>query len=214
MLRRSLDVPFGVDLENLDVAIDVAQVDPPAVGREDQAREAHLALGRRLQLPRRNGLVRAGASAGSGTRSITSAVPGIENHQLVGLAGDDQNPPVGRKGQGLRPHAGQFDLPSQRRDRLRHRQHGPIGPVPPDRFPRIAGGRLRRRVLVGRTGRPRSQANQDKAQKPIPSDAFACARAQVPPPKDRKSCPHSDLSLPDRCRHRNEPIEPVVPRDV
>ena len=72
---------FGVDLKDLDVALDVAQINPPAVAREDQARETHLALGRRFQLPWRHGLVRSGAFRGQRHAVNHLGRLGIDDHQ-------------------------------------------------------------------------------------------------------------------------------------
>ncbi len=109
---RRFDVAVRIDLEDLEAAADIAQVDPAAVGRENEAGVAHLALEVGIEDHRRYdfGMLFLLLFGRQGHLLFDLAAEGVEDDELGRLAGDGQELPVGGQGQGLRPESGQVRL--------------------------------------------------------------------------------------------------------
>ena len=144
MEKAPLTLPSGGDVEDLHAAVDVREIDALSIRREHEAGEADLAFLVRLQDVWRGNLrLRfAGLLVRAAQPLSDLAGGGINDDQLAGLAGGDEQPAVGTERDRLGPQAGQFDLESIRSDDLVDRRDDAIRVMAADE-PCIRGAFLR-----------------------------------------------------------------------
>ena len=124
--------------EHLHRSVDIAHIEPPAIGSEAEAGEA--LDRRRVGLEVAVGVGRLGDLRGSRLDTLPNVTRGrIDDDDLVGLPRSDGQLPVGREGDGLGAETGELDLPAPRREHLIDRRDRSAVGRAPDRLGRPVG---------------------------------------------------------------------------